>query len=72
MVGPLGGAVAGPPAGTTEVEDVNGGPPGGLGVGDPGAPTTNAKKHRRRARGRCQSWRSESVVPLEATPRAGR
>jgi hypothetical protein len=34
---------------------VDGGPPGGAGDEGPGAPTINAKKHRRRAPGRCWS-----------------
>jgi hypothetical protein len=46
MVGPLGALAAGLAVATTEVEDVDGGPPGGAGAGDPRAPTTNAKKRR--------------------------
>jgi hypothetical protein len=37
----------GPVAATTEAKDVDGGPPGGGRAGNPGAPTTNAKKRRR-------------------------
>jgi hypothetical protein len=55
MSGLLGVLAAGPAAATTEVEDVDGGPPGGAGARDSGAHTTNAKKHRRRALGRCWS-----------------
>jgi hypothetical protein len=47
--------VAGPAAATTEVENIDGGPLGSAGAGDPEAPTTNGKKHRRRASGRCWS-----------------
>jgi hypothetical protein len=55
MVGPWGVLVAGPAAATTEVENIDGGPLGSAGAGDPEAPTTNGKKHRRRASGRCWS-----------------
>jgi hypothetical protein len=41
-----------PPSTLRNVDDT---PPGGAGAGDPGAPTINAKKRRRWARGRCQS-----------------
>jgi hypothetical protein len=47
--------MAGPAAATTEVENIDGGPLGGAGAGDPEAPTTNGKKHRRRVSGRCRS-----------------
>jgi hypothetical protein len=42
MVGPLGVLVAGPTTATTDVEDVNGGPPRGLAAG-PTAATTNVE-----------------------------
>jgi hypothetical protein len=37
------------------LRNIDGGPPGGAGARDPGAPTINAKKHRQRAPGRCRS-----------------
>jgi hypothetical protein len=55
MADPLGVLTTGPAAATTEVGDVDGGPPGGAGSKCPGAPSINAKKHRRRAPGRSQS-----------------
>jgi hypothetical protein len=61
MVDPLGVLEAGPAAATTEVEDVDGGPPWGVLVACPAAPSINAKKHQWRGPGRCQSWRSRSI-----------
>jgi hypothetical protein len=49
MTVPLGVLVTGSVAAITEVEDVDGGAPGG-----PGVPTINAKKRRRWALGRCR------------------
>jgi hypothetical protein len=49
----MGVLAASPVAAIIEVEDVDGGPPGGAEAGDPGALTTNPKKHRRRAPRRC-------------------
>jgi hypothetical protein len=37
------------------LRNVDGGPPGGAGAEGPGASIINAKKHRRRAPGRCRS-----------------
>jgi hypothetical protein len=55
MAGPLEVLAVGPAATTTEAKDVDGGPPGGGRAGNPGAPTTNAKKRRRWAPERCRS-----------------
>jgi hypothetical protein len=67
MTGPLGVLVIGPAAAITEVEDVDGGAPGG-----PGVPTINAKKRRWWAPRRCRGWRSGSAVPAEPAPQVGR
>jgi hypothetical protein len=47
MAKPLGVLAAGSATATTEVEDINGGPPGGAEAGGRRASTINAKKRRR-------------------------
>jgi hypothetical protein len=50
----LGGTRVGDPgAPTINITNADGEPPGGDGAEDSDAPTINAKKHRRRALGRC-------------------
>jgi hypothetical protein len=63
--GPLGVLAAGPAAATTEVRDINGGPPRGcwqyLQELEVRERPPSTWKHWRRAPGRCQSWRSGSA-----------
>jgi hypothetical protein len=47
MAAPLGGADGDPRAPTTYVGDIDGGPLGGVGAGDLGAPMISARKRRR-------------------------
>jgi hypothetical protein len=72
--GPPGDAGAGGMRAPTMLRNVDGGPPGVAGAGDLEAPTINAKKRRRRALGKHQSWarvRGHAVL-TEPAPRTGR